>query len=88
MPDSCKYSWTAWVSRFTAASMVAPFSWAPATAKCPPPPSFSRINCTLISPRLRPEMLMAPSRSASTKDAWIPLMEISSSAAWAAIRGE
>ena len=39
-------------------------------------------------PQLRPEMLMAPSRSASTKDAWIPLMEISSSAAWAAIRGE
>ena len=60
-------------------------SCAPANVICPPPPSFSSIICTFISPIDLPLIYTLSSIFPSTNDAVIPPIVSSSSAALAAI---
>ena len=48
-------------SGITASLMVMFLIWAPAADLLPPPPSFSKISCTLTSPMLRAEITTPPS---------------------------
>ena len=57
----------------------------PAAAALPPPPNFSRMICTLVLPIERPEIFTRSPSGEMTKDASIPIMFSSSSAAWAAV---
>ena len=70
-------------TRCFASSAVTPVSCAPATVRCPPPPSFSIITCTLTSSMDRADRKSFPSNSVTTTLALIPTMSRRSLAAWA-----